>query len=109
MRGKFVCIPCRLDRRDARSALIEDADGWPRKVVGPLGRAGGRLVVTGEWLREVAGRHRVRFECGAELWTVYGPRPDIDFVRFGATAPEPIPLSHPVRPVDAGLSGSRSD
>src|SRR6478752_5591693 len=78
MHDRPVFIPCRLDRRDARSALIEDADGWPRKVVGPLGRVDGRLVVAVEWLREANGRHRV--ECGTELWVVYGPGHPKDFV-----------------------------
>jgi hypothetical protein len=73
MGDQLVFIPCRLDRRDAKSALIEDADGWPRKVIGPLGRVGGRLVVAAQWLREANGRHRVRFDDGAELWVVYGP------------------------------------
>jgi hypothetical protein len=93
MSGKLVLIPCRLDRRDGRSALIEDADGWPRKVVGPLGRVEGRVVVAAEWLREANGPHRVRFECGTELWTVHGPRPDVDFFRFGSATPEPSPAS----------------
>ncbi len=79
-------IPCRLDRRDARSALIEDADGWPRKVDGLVGQADGRLVVAATSLRESNGRHRVRFECGTELWVVHSPRPETDFVRFGAAA-----------------------
>jgi hypothetical protein len=105
MSGKLVLIPCRLDRRDAKSALIEDADGWPRRVIGPLGRADGRLVVAGTWVREANGRHRVRFDDGTELWTVYGPRPDIDFVRFGATAPGPIPVAQTAGPVDASLAG----
>ena len=57
MKDKLVFIPCRLDRRDAKSALIDDADGWPRKVVGLLGRMDDRLVVAAQWLREAAGRH----------------------------------------------------
>src|SRR4051812_20041091 len=79
MSQPLVYIPCRLDRRDARSALIEDADGWPRKVIGPIRRAGGRLVVAAVWLREANGRHRVRFADGAELWVVYGPGHPPDF------------------------------
>ena len=93
MSGKLVFIPCRLDRGDAKSALIEDADGWPRKVVGPLGRVEGRLVVAAIWLREANGRHRVRFVDGSEVWVVYGPRPEADFARLGSTAPEPSPVS----------------
>src|SRR4051794_31696795 len=96
MGEKLVFIPCRLDRRDARSALIEDADGGPRKVVGPLGRVDGRLVVAAQWLREANGRHQVRFADGAELWVTYGPgRPD-DFVplAWGASRPpEPTATS----------------
>jgi hypothetical protein len=83
----LVLIPCRLDRRDARHALIEDADGFPRKVLGTLGKVDDRLVVAAAWLREANGRHRVRFECGTEFWTVYGPRPEFDFVRLGGSAP----------------------
>ena len=83
MGDKLVFIPCRLDRRDARSALIEDADGWPRKVVGPLGRVDGRLVVAARWLREANGRHQVRFGDGAEFWVVYGPGRSEDFVPLG--------------------------
>jgi hypothetical protein len=83
MGDKIVFIPCRLDRRDARSVLIEDADGWPRTVVGPLGRVAGRLVVAGRWLREAAGRHRVRFADGTELWVAYGPGRADDFVPLG--------------------------
>ena len=56
---RLVFVPCRLDRRDATSALIEDADGWPRTVVGPLGRVGGWLVVAARWLRDANGRHWV--------------------------------------------------
>lgn len=37
MDGQLVFVPCRPARWDARSALIDDAGGWPRKVVGPLG------------------------------------------------------------------------
>ena len=83
MGDNLVFIPCRLDRRDARSALIEDADGWPRKVVGPLGRVDGRLVVAARWLREANGRHQVRFADGAELWVTYGPGRQEDFVPLG--------------------------
>jgi hypothetical protein len=79
----IVFIPCRLDRRDAKSALIDDADGWPRKVVGPLGRLGKRLVVAGKWLREAAGRHKVRFSDGTEVWVTYGPGHAEDFVPLG--------------------------
>lgn len=89
MSGKLVLIPCRLHRRGGKCALIEDADVWPRKVIGPLGRVDGRLTVAARWLREANGRHRVRFDCGAELWVVYGPRPETDFVRLGSTALEP--------------------
>jgi hypothetical protein len=64
MTGQFVFIPCRLDRRDAKSVWIEDADGFPRRVMGPLGRMNGRLVVAARWLREANGRHRVRFTDG---------------------------------------------
>jgi hypothetical protein len=77
---QFVFIPCRLDRRDARSALIEDADGWPRKVVGPLGRVEGRLVVAARWLREANGRHLVSFGDGQRLWVTYGPGRQENFV-----------------------------
>jgi hypothetical protein len=84
---QLVFIPCRLDRRDARSALIDDADGWPRKVVGPLGRLGKRLVVAGKWLREAAGRHKVRFDDGVEAWVTYGPGRSEDFVPFGTAEP----------------------
>ena len=83
MNDKLVFVPCRLDRRDARSALIDDADGWPRKVVSPLGRVGGRLVVAAQWVRAAAGRHRVRFGDGAELWVVQGPGDPDDFVPLG--------------------------
>ena len=92
MGDKLVFIPCRLDRRDAKSALIEDADGWPRKVVGPLGRVDGRLVVVAQWLREANGRHRVRFDDGNELWVVYGPGRPEDFVPL---TPPPIARSAP--------------
>jgi hypothetical protein len=80
MKDKLVFIPCRLDRRDAKSALIDDADGWPRRVVGPLGRMDDRLVVAAQWLREAAGRHHVRFQDGAEWWVVHGPGKADDFV-----------------------------
>lgn len=82
MSGKLVLIPCRLDRRDAKSALIEDADGFPRKVAGTLGRMHGQLVVAARWLREANGRHRVRFADGAEVWVVYGPGRLEDFEPF---------------------------
>jgi hypothetical protein len=55
MGDRLVFIPCRLDRRDARSALIEDADGWPRKVVEPP-----RGLVA-----DYPGRHRDRQESTA--------------------------------------------
>jgi hypothetical protein len=105
MTWNLVLIPCRLDRWDAKSALIEDADGFLNRVVGPLGRVNGRLVVTANWLREANGRHRVRFACGTEFWVVYGPRPDIDCVRFGSTAPAGSPASPLTAPTDAGLPG----
>jgi hypothetical protein len=108
MNGQIVLIPCRLDRRDARHPLIEEVDGFPRKVVGGLCQAGHRLVVAAEWLREVGGRHRVRFADGAELWVAYGPRSGINLVRFGATAPDPTPAAQPLGPVDAGLPGRGS-
>ena len=79
----LVFIPCRLDRRDAKSALIEDADGWPRRVVSPLGRVGGRLCVAGRWLREANGRHHVVFGDGSEWWVVQGPGRPEDFVPLG--------------------------
>jgi hypothetical protein len=98
--ARTVFVPCRLDRRDARTALIDDADGWPRRVVGPVGRVGRRLVVAGAWLREAAGRHRVRFGDGAEVWVTYGPGRAEDFVPLG---PPPVPApsrpgSGPTRP-----------
>ena len=73
MVAQYVFAPCRLDRRDACSALIEDADGWSRKVVSPLGRVGGRLVVAARWLRETNGRHQVWFGDRQRLWVTYGP------------------------------------
>jgi hypothetical protein len=94
MSGKLVLIPCRLDRRDAKSALIEDAEGFPRKVVGPLGRVDGRLVVAARWLREANGRHRVRLDCGTELWVVYGPIDPKGFV--------PLALPSAMRSAPAG-------
>jgi hypothetical protein len=96
---QLVFIPCRLDRRDARSALIDDADGWPRKVIGPLGRVGKRLVVAGKWLREAAGRHKVRFSDGAEVWVTYGPGRIEDFVPFGTTEPPRPSLTVIANPV----------
>jgi hypothetical protein len=87
MSDRVVFIPCRLDRRDALSALIEDADGWPRRVVGPMGRVDGRLVVVAQWLREAGGRHEVAFEDGTKLWVVHGPSTIEDFVRLGLDAP----------------------
>src|SRR5262245_51936950 len=66
----------------AKPAQIEYAGGWPRKVVGPLGRMNGRRVVTANWLRKANGRHRVRFVDGNELWVAHGARPETDFVRF---------------------------
>jgi hypothetical protein len=86
MGDRLVFVPCRLDRRDARSALIDDADGWPRKVAGPLGRVDGRLVVAAKWLREANGRHLAWFADGQRLWVTQGPgRPD-EFVPFGSKA-----------------------
>lgn len=79
-------VPCRLDRRDARSALIEDADGWPGKVVGPLGRVDGRLVVAARWVREVNGRHLAWFADGQHLWVTYGPGRAEDFIPLGRRA-----------------------
>jgi hypothetical protein len=67
MTDQFAWIPCRLDRRDARSARIDDADGWPRRVIGPLGRAGRRLVVAARWRRAAGGRHLVVFADRAEV------------------------------------------
>jgi hypothetical protein len=86
MGDKLVFVPCRLDRRDARSALLDDADGWPRKVVSPMGRVHGRLVVAAQWLREAGGRHRVRFGEGTEVWVVQGPSRPEEFVPLGAVA-----------------------
>jgi hypothetical protein len=83
MGDKLVFVPCRLDRRDALSALIDDADGWPRRVVGPMGRVDGRLVVMAKWLREAAGRHEVSFEDGTKLWVVQGPRTIEELVQLG--------------------------
>jgi hypothetical protein len=83
MVDKLVFIPCCLDRRDARSALIEDADGFPRKVIGPLGRVDGRLVAAGHWLREANGRHLAWFDHGQRLWVIYGPRQPEEFVPRG--------------------------
>ena len=83
MGDRLVFVPCRLDRRDARSALIDDADGYPRKVVGPLGRVAGRLVVAAQWLRAAAGRHRVKFQDGAEHWVIQGPGDPDAFVPLG--------------------------
>jgi hypothetical protein len=97
MGDHMVFIPCRLDRRDAKSALIEDADGWPRKVVGPLGRVDGRLVVAADWLREANGRHRVRFADGSELWVVYGPGRKEDFVPIGEPVASDKPVANRVR------------
>ena len=65
MTDRLVFVPCRLDRRDARSALIEDADGWPRKVIGPLGHVDGRLVVAARWVGEAGGRHLAWFGNGS--------------------------------------------
>ena len=67
MGDQLVLIPCRLDRRDARSALIEDADGWPRRVVGPLGRVRGRLCVAARWVREVGDREAAAWVGGETL------------------------------------------
>jgi hypothetical protein len=86
MNDQLVFIPSRLDRRDARSAHIEDADGWPRRVVGSLGRVDGRLVVAARWVREAGGRHRVRFGDGTELWVVQGPGRRPNFVPLGECA-----------------------
>jgi hypothetical protein len=103
MDDQLVFIPCRLDRRDARSAIIEDADGWPRRVVSPLGRVDGRLVVAECCVREAAGRHRVRFGDGAELWVVQGPGRAVDFVplawRAGHTSR--VPASEAAQPHSA--------
>ncbi len=82
MGDRLVFIPCRLDRRDARSALIEDADGFPRKVIEPLGRVDGRLVVAATSLREANGRHLAWFD-GQRLWVTYGPRQPEGFVPRG--------------------------
>ena len=101
MRDTLVFVPCRLDRRDARSALIEDADGWPRTVVGPLGRVAGRLVVAAVWLRAAAGRHRVRFRDGFECWVTQGPGDPDAFVPLGWNASRPNgsgPTAPPGRP-----------
>lgn len=83
MSEQLVFVPCRLDRRDARSALIDDADGYPRKVVSPLGRVAGRLVVAARWVRSAAGRHRVKFGDGSEHWVVQGPGNLHDFIPLG--------------------------
>lgn len=83
MDGQVVFVPCRLDRRDARGALIDDADGWPRKVTSPLGRVAGRLAVAARWLRAAAGRHRVRFGDGSECWVIQGPSDPDDFIPLG--------------------------
>src|SRR5262249_53668182 len=82
MTDRVVFIPCRLDRRDALRALVEDADGGPRRVVGPMGRVEGRLVVVAKWLREAGGRHEVSFEDGMKLWVVQEPKVIEDFVRL---------------------------
>jgi hypothetical protein len=83
MGEQLVFVPCRLDRRDARSARIDDADGWPRRVTSPLGRVAGRLVVAARWVRAAAGRHRVRFGDGSEWWVVQGPGRPEDFIPLG--------------------------
>ncbi|HKB04902.1 MAG TPA: hypothetical protein VKD90_21945 [Gemmataceae bacterium] len=80
MDGPLVFVPCRLDRRDAKSALIEDADGLPRRVRSPLGRYRRRLCAAARWVREAAGRHQVRFGDGTEAWVVQGPSPQEEFV-----------------------------
>jgi hypothetical protein len=80
MDGPLVFVPCRLDRRDARSALIEDADGWPRRVHSPLGLRRGRLCAAARWVREAGGRHLVRFGDRTELWVVQAPSPQEEFV-----------------------------
>ena len=87
MGERLIFIPCRLDRRDARSALIDDADGWPRHVVGPLGLVGGRLAVAARWVREANGRHLAAFEDGLRVWVTYGPGQPED---FGPLAPPPV-------------------
>jgi hypothetical protein len=74
------------DRRDARRALIDDADRWPRKVIGPLGRVGKCLVMAARWLREAAGRHRAQFSDGAAVWVVYGPGRAAGYVPLGTSA-----------------------
>jgi hypothetical protein len=83
MSEQLVLIRCRLHRRDARSALIHDADGFPRNVIGPLGRVDGRLVVAGHWLREANGRHLAWFDGGQWLGVTYGPRQPEEFVPRG--------------------------
>jgi hypothetical protein len=109
MHGQMVYIPCRLDRRDARSALIEDADGWPRKVVSPLGRVGGRLVVAARWVREANGRHLAWFADGQRLWVVQGPGPREDFVPFGPTvSASPAPPQTRTTGAGTGLASASS-
>lgn len=82
-RDRMVYVPCRLNRRDARSAHFEDADGSPVNVVSPLGRVGRRLCVAAQWLRSAAGRQRVRFEDGAELWISCERGEEERFIPFG--------------------------
>jgi hypothetical protein len=84
MTDQLVFVPCRLSRRDGKSALIEDADGWPRAVVSPLGRVDGRLVVAARWLREANGRHLAWFGDGQRLWVTYGPGRQVDFIPLGS-------------------------
>jgi hypothetical protein len=93
MGDRLVFIPCRLDRRDARSALIDDADGWPRHVVGPLGLVGGRLAVAARWVRAANGRHLAAFEDGSRLWVTYGPGWSEDFVPLAPPSVAPPPAA----------------
>jgi hypothetical protein len=79
----LVFVPCRLDRRDGKSALIEDADGWPRRVSGPLGRVRGRLCVAAGWVRESGGRHLAWFADGSRVWVVQGPAAPEEFAPLG--------------------------
>jgi hypothetical protein len=102
---QLVFVPCRLDRRDARTALIEDADGWPRKVASPLGRVEGKLCVAARWLREANGRHRVVFGDGAELWVTPGPSRQEEFVPLG-WGPESPDLRRAGRPKPASPAPS---
>jgi hypothetical protein len=80
MDEQLVFVPCRLNRRDARSAWIEDADGWMTCVLGPLGTVRGRLCVAARWVRAAGGRSRVKFGDGSEVWVVQGPARQEDFI-----------------------------